>query len=412
LTQKALEMDERNFHCWDYRRFLVKSGSNSPADELAFTHLLIEKNFSNCSSWHERSRLLPVVHPGEKHLISDEALKNELQLIENAAFTDPDDQTAWIYLPWLVESSRDLKVNRVTSIVVLGNEIFVFFRSSVERDEEIIAQTMSNLGVDCDKADGFPNADFSRVWRFSDPKCGVMPSVAEISGAFTDRNPISRSLSEKEGLVTFASSNGVMEEQITELVSSCEQLLQLEPKSKWANCFYAYLLETTNFEEKFDKILSLYERFPVLDPLRKGFFEDMRSKLIFKALASSSELVAKLMLSSRGLTSVHFVPQLLFVKEVDLSRNRLTDTKALGTMLSVRRLVLDSNRIESLDGLQALSQLEVLSVADNKVEDLSELERLRELRCLMQLNIAGNPVAKLAISDLDSVIPNSVELMT
>ena len=84
-----------------------------PKTELDFTTERIETNFSNYSAWHYRSKLLPLIHPsgGAKKSessfpVAEEAHHKELDLVQNAAFTDPEDSSAWLYHAWLAGRSR------------------------------------------------------------------------------------------------------------------------------------------------------------------------------------------------------------------------------------------------------------------------------------------------------------------
>ena len=189
LCADFLKLDERNFHCWNYRRFVVSSlatvilltqktnndhGNNNQIDnqmnqqimihgitgswkhwisnhdntssfnlmgpqitedtvsdtnkheilqhfkestsqsldtllqtEWDFTREKIEENFSNCSAFHYRSKLLPLILKQKEieHNVDNiqmELVREELDLVQNAIFTEPDDQTAWWYHRFII----------------------------------------------------------------------------------------------------------------------------------------------------------------------------------------------------------------------------------------------------------------------------------------------------------------------
>ncbi|XP_031343951.1 geranylgeranyl transferase type-2 subunit alpha isoform X2 [Photinus pyralis] len=96
LCSKYLTMDERNFHCWDYRRLVLNKIGITLGDELKFSTNRININFSNYSSWHYRSTL---------QALTADCVQDELSLVKSALFTDPMDSSAWFYLRWLLSNS-------------------------------------------------------------------------------------------------------------------------------------------------------------------------------------------------------------------------------------------------------------------------------------------------------------------
>ncbi|GAA6038431.1 hypothetical protein JCM8097_007647 [Rhodosporidiobolus ruineniae] len=120
MVELYLEKDGRNFHSWDYRRYLISSILSLPpsADrteplpnpttesELAFTTRKISANFSNFSAWHYRTKLLAKMWQekgwGPEQRERLEKVDEEFELVKQAVWSDPNDQSAWLYHRWLV----------------------------------------------------------------------------------------------------------------------------------------------------------------------------------------------------------------------------------------------------------------------------------------------------------------------
>jgi len=73
---------------------------------------MIRKNFSNFSAWHYRSKLLPKITERDElgYLIPIGKIKEDLELLKHAFFTDPKDQSPWNYHEWLVSLLQPIQV--------------------------------------------------------------------------------------------------------------------------------------------------------------------------------------------------------------------------------------------------------------------------------------------------------------
>lgn len=93
--------------------------------EWEFTQTKISQNFSNFSAFHYRSKLLLLLWPRVD-------MSAEIQLVEDAIYTEPDDQTAWWYQAFLldtlqtkqdVESHQDRLQQHLEALEELAEEV-------------------------------------------------------------------------------------------------------------------------------------------------------------------------------------------------------------------------------------------------------------------------------------------------
>jgi len=116
LCTKALDMDQRNFHCWNYRRFVTTEAKVPNRSELDYTMSKIEQNFSNYSAWHQRSFLMQKLYENDPGSFV-EVLNEELNLVQNAFYTAPDDQSTWFYHRWLMGMQKKHNASNFKEIV-------------------------------------------------------------------------------------------------------------------------------------------------------------------------------------------------------------------------------------------------------------------------------------------------------
>ena len=114
LVGKMLSMDSRNFHGWNYRRVVVEnierlSGSSMCEAEFQYTTKMIESNLSNFSAWHNRGQLLPRLldERGSDEVEREKTFNEEFELITNALYTDPYDQSLWFYHQYLMAALEE-----------------------------------------------------------------------------------------------------------------------------------------------------------------------------------------------------------------------------------------------------------------------------------------------------------------
>jgi len=151
LCTKYLAMDSRNFHCWNYRRYCVVLGKIPLEDELEFSSRKIDDNFSNYSAWHHRSFLIPQLIDFAETKDLAKLVEDEFELLKQAFFTDPSDQSAWLYHRWLLAQVVGLGINsgeesKQTSstepkkcIIADKSEQIAIIKREMEMAEELVA---------------------------------------------------------------------------------------------------------------------------------------------------------------------------------------------------------------------------------------------------------------------------------
>ncbi|XP_018017838.1 geranylgeranyl transferase type-2 subunit alpha [Hyalella azteca] len=395
LCNLFLSKDERNFHCWDHRRAVTACGAVPAERELRFSLDLIERNFSNYSAWHYRSKLLPLVHappPDSCYPIHENTFHKELERVVNAVFTDPGDQSPWFFLRWLLQkqASKPQLVHMTVSRKEDGSAEVVSSFSRVVDEAAVSAMSPLHLAthVTWTSASGRP---LDSVWL-----CEVAGDAAgDVVVAGGERVPLSAvdvSLRVTGAAVACpAAARAVLHT----LLHDCRLLHQLDADNKWVLMSLAEVLCFLGSTDNVTEACDLLQRLSSVDPLRAGYYTDRRSSLkLQEAVAvqitdSTTGQETKFNGRSLGLPRLLLPHLLACCTHVDLANNNITDLAGACKLVSCTHLVLDGNPLTCLQPLSRLRRLREVSLASCGLQSgaqLAPLSALSSLRSLVLLN--------------------------
>uniref|UniRef100_A0A8C8GXI1 Geranylgeranyl transferase type-2 subunit alpha n=1 Tax=Oncorhynchus tshawytscha TaxID=74940 RepID=A0A8C8GXI1_ONCTS len=428
LCDRCLSLDDRNFHCWDYRRMVVKMSGVPVDQELQFTDRLIGSNFSNYSSWHYRSTLLPLLHPESpdppspchqhshsspppspqthSHRVCEEQLLKEYELVQNAFFTDPNDQSAWFYYRWLL--GRAEREEMISCVFVSREEerVAVAFSRPVNASSSGLMLVLDGQPQRVEWRSVHPHFRHSPVW----------PHLIVLPPSFTGRSEswCRDSATDQE---LFRSELSVEKTSVLQSeLQSCNQLLELEPQNKWCLLTIVLLMRALDPLGYERETLSHFQTLKEVDSMRSAYYGDLCSKFMIENTILKMEYaeVRVFSLSDKNLTMLCHLDQLLLVTHINLSCNQLLRLPPQFAMLQcLEVLEADDNAIENLDGLYYLPKLQEVSLKNNQISKLSDLQLLTSCPKLTCLDLRGNPVTQIANiqSELTELLPSVTDLL-
>ncbi|XP_033821408.1 geranylgeranyl transferase type-2 subunit alpha [Periophthalmus magnuspinnatus] len=424
LCDRCLSLDDRNFHCWDYRRMVVKMSGVPVEKELEFTDRLIGSNFSNYSSWHYRSTLLPLLHPespdpkssgdppssqAHSHRVCEEQLLKEYELVQNAFFTDPNDQSAWFYYRWLL--GRADREEMISCVYVSRDEerVVVGFSRPVNAQSSGLLLVLDGQPLRVDWRSVHPRFKHSPVWI-----CHLPPgTISDITNEHNltvhwSERPTQRDCALYTGRTESWCRDSATDQELfrSELsvektsvlqseLQSCNQLQELEPLNKWCLLTIILLMRALDPLRYEKETLAHFETLKEVDPMRSAYYSDLCSKFMIENTILKMEYaeVRVFSISDKNLTTLCHLDQLVLVTHINLSSNQLHRLPLQFAMLQcLEVLEADSNLIENLEGLYHLPNLEEVLLRNNKISTLTDLQPLASCPKLKHLDLRGNPV--------------------
>lgn len=372
LCNLFLQYDERNFHCWDYRRFVVRQSNISNEEELEYTTEKIKENFSNYSAWHNRTKLLAQAYPDavDKSKVDEKELLKEFDFVQNAFFTDPNDQSAWFYQRWLLGRKNTKPLLLSLSHILNPQRLIVSFSQSVHKKDLVDSCTDGNgssLPLEWTELVN-KQTKYSKTW------VSLLPDQATNTNLRISFEKITHSAqwytvstSEKSHLswnrelkndgnsrlfsdVHTTTKTSVLEDEL----AACRMLLDEEPDNKWTMATIVYLMKALDGLKYAEEIEQLISKLIKIDPMRRGYYKDLRSKYTIEnklqKISDNEESIKEFDLSNQSITSLAHLEYLTTCQKLNLKNNKLKDTGFLKNLPCL--LEVDLTGIENLDGVR------------------------------------------------------------
>ncbi|TRY64005.1 hypothetical protein TCAL_00783 [Tigriopus californicus] len=381
LCDQFLALDDRNFHCWDYRRHAVKQAGVKPEAELACTQMLIDKNFSNYSAWHYRSKLLPILYPnpGQSGIsINPERRALEIEMVRNAAFTDPEDSSAWFYHAWLIgppsKISTAMAINRRKD-----GQIALIFSTPVVKSQFRVL--LNGAAGSPDQVCGTRREVVSdSLWMIS-TEPSESPRVEVYMEHSDDPSLVLEAHQPRVEADIRASTTELHPDMIAALKEDrkfTEELIEIEPEAIWPRL--AILKALSNFKFQKECLAESLKHLNFLihaDPQRKHYFLDLKSDIVLMQKLDEHCPKGCVDLSGLGLTRIAFPERLLFIDDLNLSNNHLKSLTFLPYLQNCSKLNLEDNQIDDIRQLSNPRQDMVVLLKGNKAADNpSKLEEI------------------------------------
>ncbi|CAL5354741.1 unnamed protein product [Camellia sinensis] len=450
-----LKKDSRNFHAWNYQRFVAPLKNRSDEEELHFTTDLINENFSHYSSWHNRSVILS--HLLEKRaqgsFSKEKVLTEEYDLVHQALFTNPNDQSGWFYHLWLLEQT----VKMENPLLVLPGHLVVLILMYQQMVSWIlvlhllsqvkgVSSSVHNTNKDLIWSPlSTNNSGSSQAWVSLGHSQGIvslsgfhhcLPTHFEFAVLIQPHGSQHAEMESAE-MISWGDENfHTGETHLQELtqIKNFDQLRNSEVNestaSKWSAetivneiALFRELLSEINWYLMLPRLLTthdammsydktpetckmvhseevkeLYSDLMTLDPPHSQYYKDEYSLVVLKQLTSSPESL---------LRSCHYRDSASSGTNnyicLRLNNLSLSHIRSIEKLLWALMLDLSHNQLSSIEGLQAMQLLSCLNLSNNKMGSFSALEPLKLLKSLKVLDISYNEIGAHAVDTRSGV---------